>query len=155
MVIRKGEFDDEAAARIASVVAGRTVRHMSTYYKGSEQYLDIQFDENVHLRILAYMKDGTLPAWAMPKPAEKGLDLSGVAQAERAIQGRRPVEVSSFAKDDAGKTVRVNNGTGFFVQYGCDYDEYEAGPGSYTTAIVEMPDGTIRNLPLNMVQFIK
>lgn len=32
---------------------------------------------------------------------------------------------------------------GLFHQWGCTYEEFEAGPGNYSVAIVELPDGTI------------
>ncbi len=45
-------------------------------------------------------------------------------------------------------------GTGLFHQWGCDYEEFETGPGNFSTAIVEMEDGTIQNVPCDMVQFV-
>ena len=45
-------------------------------------------------------------------------------------------------------------GIGEFHQFGADYEEFETGPGNYTTAIVEMPDGTIHNVPAEQIQFI-
>ena len=44
---------------------------------------------------------------------------------------------------------------GKFIKYGLDYQEFESGPGNYTSAIVEMPDGTVRNLPLPCIRFIE
>ncbi len=44
-------------------------------------------------------------------------------------------------------------GRGVFMQYGCDYSEYETGPGNYSTAIVEMDDGTVRNVPIEGLVF--
>lgn len=32
---------------------------------------------------------------------------------------------------------------GLFHQWGAAYEEFEAGPGNYTVAIVELPDGKI------------
>uniref|UniRef100_A0A6M3IGZ8 Uncharacterized protein n=1 Tax=viral metagenome TaxID=1070528 RepID=A0A6M3IGZ8_9ZZZZ len=43
---------------------------------------------------------------------------------------------------------------GKFIQYGIDFEEFESGPASYTTAIVEMSDGTVRNIPVRLIQFI-
>ena len=44
-------------------------------------------------------------------------------------------------------------GTGKFHQWGMDYEEFEAGPGNYSIAIIEMPDGTVENWPSNMIRF--
>lgn len=49
---------------------------------------------------------------------------------------------------------KVKTGVGLFHQWGSDYEEFETGPGNYSTAIVEMEDGTIKNVPCDMVQFI-
>jgi hypothetical protein len=50
---------------------------------------------------------------------------------------------------------KVCVGEGIFHMFGIDYEEFEAGPGNYTTAVVEMPDGSIQNLPLEFVVFVK
>lgn len=34
-------------------------------------------------------------------------------------------------------------GEGLFHCWGVNYEEFESGPGNYTVAIVEMPDGTV------------
>jgi len=47
--------------------------------------------------------------------------------------------------------VAVGNGT--FHQFGCDYEEFETGPGNYSTAIVEMPDGSVANVPVELIVF--
>ena len=49
------------------------------------------------------------------------------------------------------KKVRVREG--IFHQFGVDYEELEMGSGNYTTAIVEMPDGEIKNIPVGLVVF--
>jgi len=44
---------------------------------------------------------------------------------------------------------------GLFHQWGCDYEEFEGGPGNYTVGIVELLDGRIiRTEPPN-IQFLK
>ncbi len=42
---------------------------------------------------------------------------------------------------------------GVFHQWGMDYEEFESGPGNFSTAIVELPDGTVENVPAGNVQF--
>lgn len=44
-------------------------------------------------------------------------------------------------------------GKGKFHTWGVDYEEFEAGPGNFSTAIVEMPDGTVRNWRADMIRF--
>lgn len=46
-------------------------------------------------------------------------------------------------------------GPGVFHCWGCSFVEFEAGPGNYTVAIVEMGDGTVRMIdPIDIV-FVK
>lgn len=78
----------------------------------------------------------------------------------------RKVKIFKFepAKDENGKYLtneqghhysnKIETGFGLFHQWGCDYEEFESGPGNYSTAIVEMEDGTVRNVPCDMIQFI-
>ena len=48
----------------------------------------------------------------------------------------------------------VEKGEAAFHQFGCDYEEFETGPGNFSTAIVEWPDGSIENVPLQNVRFL-
>lgn len=45
-------------------------------------------------------------------------------------------------------------GVGVFGGYGVDYEEFDNGVGNYSTAIVEMEDGTVKNIPVGQVKFI-
>ena len=47
--------------------------------------------------------------------------------------------------------VVVGNGT--FMGLGVDYEEFENGPGNFSTAIVEMPDGSVKNVPVENIVF--
>lgn len=42
-----------------------------------------------------------------------------------------------------GKWSREEFELGYFHQWGVNYEEFESGPGNYTVAIVELPDGRI------------
>ncbi|WP_219096590.1 hypothetical protein [Pseudomonas sp. UMAB-40] len=42
-----------------------------------------------------------------------------------------------------------------FHQFGAAYEEFETGPGNYTVAIVELPDGTVENANLHDIRFIE
>ena len=44
-------------------------------------------------------------------------------------------------------------GTGKFHKWGCCYEEFETGAGNYSTAIIELADGTILNHPVELVKF--
>jgi hypothetical protein len=48
---------------------------------------------------------------------------------------------------------KVVDGHGLFHQWGVDYEEFESGPGNYSTAIIEMPDGSVRSVPVEMIKF--
>jgi hypothetical protein len=41
-----------------------------------------------------------------------------------------------------------------FHQFGVGYEEFEAGPGNFTTAIVEWPDGRVESVPAEHVRFV-
>jgi hypothetical protein len=45
------------------------------------------------------------------------------------------------------------DGHGLFHAWGVDYEEFEGGLASYSTAIVEMPDGSVRSVPVEMIKF--
>lgn len=47
----------------------------------------------------------------------------------------------------------VLDGAGLFVQYGVNFVELDEGIGNYTSVIVEKSDGTILNLPTELVVF--
>lgn len=49
---------------------------------------------------------------------------------------------------------KVASGEGMFHQFGCDYEEFESGAGNYSTAIVEMPDGSVENVPAEHIKFV-
>ena len=48
---------------------------------------------------------------------------------------------------------KVSIGNGLFHEFGTDYEEFETGPGNYSAAIVEMPDGSIKNVPVELIVF--
>jgi hypothetical protein len=49
---------------------------------------------------------------------------------------------------------KVEDGEGVFHTWGSDYEEFESGPGNYTTAVIERADGKIETPPAHMVEFI-
>jgi len=42
-----------------------------------------------------------------------------------------------------------------FHEFGCDYEEFENGSGNFSTAIVEKDDGTVKNVPVERIRFLK
>lgn len=61
-----------------------------------------------------------------------------------------------------GKVIVYENGKwgtmefelGYFHQWGVSYEEFETGPGNYSVAIVELPDGRVVTPSANDIQFI-
>ena len=45
-------------------------------------------------------------------------------------------------------------GEATFHQFGVGYEEFEAGPGNFTTAVVEWPDGRVESVPVEHVRFV-
>jgi hypothetical protein len=41
-----------------------------------------------------------------------------------------------------------------FHQFGCDYEEFEYGVGNFTTAVIELPDGTVKIVCADQIRFI-
>ena len=59
----------------------------------------------------------------------------------------------SFVLDDKHKVRMELRGEAIFHQFGVDYEEFETGPGNYSTAIIELPDGTVKNIPVENIAF--
>jgi len=46
-------------------------------------------------------------------------------------------------------------GEGIFHQWGVDYEELgEFGAGNFSTAIIELPDGAVENVPAQNIKFV-
>ncbi len=68
--------------------------------------------------------------------------------------GKRKVVVYEYVKVKGQSHLdKIAIGNGFFHEFGVDYQEFETGPGTYSTAIVEMPDGSVKNVPVEMIVF--
>lgn len=70
---------------------------------------------------------------------------------------RKFVRNNTFALGFSGtKTVPVyeDSEPGYFHQWGNLFEEFEAGPGNCTVAIVEMPDGSIQTPAAMLVRFL-
>lgn len=47
------------------------------------------------------------------------------------------------------------NTEGVFHQWGVSFEEYESGPGNYTIALVELPNGEIESVLPRNIKFIE
>ena len=64
--------------------------------------------------------------------------------------------VMTYGREWDGKNyVHIETGEGLFVKYGTDFEETDGGICQYTSAIVEMPDGRVQNIPLHLIRFLK
>lgn len=65
------------------------------------------------------------------------------------LEGRQ-VAVYKYSK--GGKKEISYHGT--FLAFGVDYEEFEDGPGNFSTAIVEQVDGNLENVYINQIKFL-
>ena len=66
----------------------------------------------------------------------------------------RPVFVYELVRYGVGAGERTIKGEAVFHAFGLDFEESDAGPGNWSGAIVEWPDGTLEIVPLHLIQFI-
>lgn len=60
------------------------------------------------------------------------------------MSGKRPVTVFRMVRNNLTKKYEKEvECTGLFHQWGSAHEECETGFGNYTTAIVELPDGSV------------
>lgn len=66
----------------------------------------------------------------------------------------RMVEVFKFENPGWDRHFKKTpDGIAMFHGWGCDYQEFESGAGNFSTAIVERADGTVENVPVELVKF--
>lgn len=67
----------------------------------------------------------------------------------------RRVKVYRWGRLKPGEPyTRIEEGEGTFIQYGVGYEMEDGGPGIFTTAVVEMEDGTVKNVNVENIEFI-
>lgn len=54
---------------------------------------------------------------------------------------------------ESGKKVENGKGQASFHGWGVDYEEFDTGPGNFSTAIVEYSDGSIETVPADDIKF--
>ena len=64
------------------------------------------------------------------------------------VEGLRPCKAVTYENGNA------ENIQGRFHRWGVSYEEFETGPGNFTTAIIELTDGKIVSCPAETVQFL-
>ena len=52
------------------------------------------------------------------------------------------------------KYVLTPKGEALFHGFGVDYEEFETGPGNYSTALVEWPNGQVESVRADHVRFL-
>ena len=68
---------------------------------------------------------------------------------------KRSVEVYEIKyNSETRKREKELIGRGMFHQFGVNFEEFDAEPGNYSTAIVEMPDGSVQNVPVEFIKFV-
>ena len=45
-------------------------------------------------------------------------------------------------------------GEALFHAWGVNYEEFETGAGNFSTAIIELEDGTVKNIPAEHIRFV-
>lgn len=65
----------------------------------------------------------------------------------------RKVSYSEYEQENKQWLLKVK-GEAVFHTFGIDCQEFEHGVGTFTTAIIELPDGTLKNLPVEQIKFV-
>jgi hypothetical protein len=66
------------------------------------------------------------------------------------------IEVQKYKKikePDGYRYVRVFDYNATFCEWGCNYEEFDAGAGNFSTAIVKKEDGQIESVLAQLVRF--
>ncbi len=75
----------------------------------------------------------------------------------------RKVNVFRYALKESGQYDRLEGGgfkrdlvgSGIFHEFGFDYEDTDAGPGNFSVALVEWPDGIVEKVPVELIKFVK
>lgn len=74
--------------------------------------------------------------------------LDGQERNDEAVERLRPCKATLYKKGEAKEV------TGRFHLWGSNYEEFETGPGNFTTAIIELDDGCVVSCPAETVKFL-
>jgi hypothetical protein len=64
-------------------------------------------------------------------------------------------EWDNDANGGRGQWITLERGPALMLAFGTDFEELRDGVGQYSTAIIECPDGTVKNLPLDQIRFVR
>ena len=71
------------------------------------------------------------------------------------IRSGQRVEVSKYSLNEAKRHYDlVPDGEATFCDWGVSFEEFESGPGNYSTAIIVRDNGKVENLSVEMIKFI-
>ncbi len=71
-------------------------------------------------------------------------------------QMMKQVIYSEYKRREGEKHISlIEIGEATFHQFGVDYEEFDCGPANFTTAVIELDDGTIKNVPVQTIRFVK
>ena len=94
-------------------------------------------------------------AFELWKQIDKGTD-NFIEEEKKAPT--RPVVWWTYehSKDEMGKVFwdKVHQGEATFHCFGQDYEEISENIGIFSTAIIELPDGNVKNVPVNQIKFL-
>ena len=62
------------------------------------------------------------------------------------------VEIYDWVKTNGSVAKEIMIGVGEFLAWGIDFTQTDTGPGMYSTAIVKMDDGHIKNVPVELIR---
>lgn len=66
----------------------------------------------------------------------------------------RKVMVSKLKQQENRSWKPEEVGEAVFHQFGMNYEEFDSGPGNYSVAIIEWPDGVVEDIPVRHVRFL-
>jgi len=69
------------------------------------------------------------------------------------MDNRTVIFYESKWSNEAKRNVHVEVGVAIFHQFGVDYEEFENGPGMFSVAIIETPDGQVKMVRADMIRF--
>ena len=68
----------------------------------------------------------------------------------------RKVEILERRFDPSDRTTGLKSTGKFatFHKWGVNFEEFDSGPGTYSTAIIEHPDGNVENIDCEFIKFV-
>ena len=67
---------------------------------------------------------------------------------------KRQVKWWKYEKDDKGNIIKVPQGVAVFHKFGLNFEELTNGVGMSSTAIIELQNGAVKNIPVEQITFI-